>query len=89
MGVLPLGIMDSGGIWRKWKEQNASTRKQKNQKKIGTSRELGEIRRRKRTNQKVGIKRKKRNIDQGEMKGKNAPIKKLRNSKENPEIRQK
>ena len=46
-------IMDIRGIWRKWKEQNAPTRKQKTQKKIGTSREFGEIRRRKRTNQKI------------------------------------
>ena len=80
MGVLSLGIMDIRGIWRKWKEQNAPTRKQKTQKKIGTLKEFGEIRRRNRTNQKLGIKRKNRNIDQGnfgEMKGKNAPIKKI------------
>ena len=69
----PWASWTSGGIWRIWKEQNASTRKQKNQKKIGTSRELGEIRRKWRDQ------KKKRNIDQGDfgkMKGKNAPIKK-------------
>ena len=87
MGVLSLGIMDSGGIWRKWKEQNASTRKQKNQKKIGTSRELGEIRRRKRTNQKVGIKRKKkehRSRGNEREKRTNQKVKKLKRKSGNP-----
>ena len=54
-------------------EQNAPTRKQKTQKKIGTSRKFGEIRRKWRDQ------KKKRNIDQGDfgkIKGKNAPIKK-------------
>ena len=37
----------------------------------------------------IGDQKKNRNIDHGEMKGKNAPIKKLRNLKENPEISQK
>ena len=79
MGVLSLGIMDIRGIWRKWKEQNAPIRKQKTQKKNRDIKGIWGNSKKKTHQSEIGDQKKNRNIDPGnfgEMKGKNAPIKK-------------